>query len=278
MGAGILGASLEGEAAKITSMAIHATAVIDSGARLGADVEVGPYAIIGDGVVVGDRCRIGPHACLMGPLEIGEECVIGFSAALGHEPQVKDNAGPWGAARIGRGNVFREFSQVNRSMKPDGATVVGDDGYFMAGSHIAHDCVVGSSVIMCNTATLGGHVEIQDRAFIGGAALFHQFARVGELAMVSGSCGIGSDIPPFCMVAASRPRRLHGLNVVGLRRAGLSSEVRRALKAAYKTLFNSELLLPQRIEAVERGVPEVERLVVFLQETKRGVIGFGGSA
>ena len=265
------------ELAKIPVMGIHATALVDPGAQLGVDVEVGPYAVIGAGVVVGDRCRIGPHACLLGPLEMGEECVVSFSAALGHDPQVKGESGPWGGTRIGRRNVFREFSQVNRSREPGGATVIGDDCYFMATTHVAHDCLLGNDVVMCNNSVLAGHGEIQDRALLSGNVMTHQFVRVGELAMIGGHSAIGLDVPPFCLAWGDRPRALQGLNVVGLRRAGFAPDVRRALKAAYRTLFRSELLLPQRIEAVERGVPEVERLVAFVQASKRGVVGFGGA-
>jgi UDP-N-acetylglucosamine acyltransferase len=257
---------------------IHPTAIIDPEARLGQGVEVGPYAVIGKGVVVGARCRIGPHACLMGPLELGEDNVVGFAAALGHDPQIKGRGGPWGAVRIGSRNVFREFSQVNRSMKPDGTTIVGDDGYFMATSHVGHDCAVGNHVVLCNCALVAGHVEVGDRAFVSGGVVIHQFTRLGELVMVGGNAAINRDIPPFCMAVGDRPHALEGLNLVGLRRAGFSGDALRALKAAFRTLFRSDRPAAERLAAVRRGTPEVDRLVAFVERSRRGVVGFGAPA
>ncbi|MGQ0614769.1 MAG: acyl-ACP--UDP-N-acetylglucosamine O-acyltransferase [Planctomycetaceae bacterium] len=259
-------------------MEIHPTAIVDPAARLGPGVEVGPYALIGAGVSLGPRCRIGPHACLQGPLAMGEACVVGFSAAIGHEPQVKAKAGPWGGTRIGARNVFREFSQVHRSMLRDGFTVIGDDGYFMANAHVAHDCTLGNHVVVCNNAAFSGHVAVGDRAFVSGQVAVHQFARIGEGAMVGGLTTVSGDVPPFGLVIGARPARLVGLNVVGLRRAGCSAEARLALKRAFKTLFRSDLPLPRRLEEVPIDTPEVERLVAFLRASRRGVIGFGGAA
>jgi len=255
---------------------IHPTAVVDAAARLGAGVEVGPYAVIGGGVALGARCRVGPHACLQGPLEVGEDCVVGACAALGHEPQVKGRAGPWGGARLGARNVFREFSQVHRSMTPGAWTGVGDDGYFMANSHVAHDCVVGDHVVLCNNALLSGHVVVGDRAFVSGNAAVHQFSRIGEHAMVGGLTSVPCDVPPFGLVVGARPTTLVGLNTVGLRRAGFPREARLALRRAYRALFRSDLPLPRRLEAVAAETPEVERLLAFLQGSRRGVIGFSG--
>lgn len=256
-------------------MSIHPTAVVDPLARLGREVDVGPFAVIGKGVVVGARTRIGPHACLMGPLELGEDNAVGFSAALGLDPQIKGKGGPWGGTRIGHRNVFREFSQVNRSMKPDGTTVIGDDGYFMATSHVGHDCVLGNDVVLCNCALLAGHVRVGDRAFISGGVVIHQFSRLGELIMVGGNAAINKDVPPFCMVTGDRPRALDGLNLIGLRRAGVTGEPLRALKGAFRALFRTELPLASRVAAVRRGTPDVEKLIAFVLSSKRGVIGLG---
>jgi UDP-N-acetylglucosamine acyltransferase len=215
----------------------------------------------------------------LGPLVLGEDNVVSFAAALGHEPQIKGRGGPWGATRIGSRNVFREFSQVHRSMKPDGCTILGDDGYFMATAHVGHDGVIGNHVVVCNTALLSGHVEIGDRAFVSGGTGIHQFVRVGELAMVAGNAGINRDVPPFCMVSGDRPHSVAGLNRVGLKRAGIGGENLRALKAAFRTLFRSEGPFAERIAAVERGAPEVEALLAFLrQPSRRGVTGSGGRA
>ncbi len=254
---------------------VHPTAIVDPSARLGPDVEIGPYALIGAGVVLGARTVVGPHACLLGPLELGENNVVGFSAALGFDPQVKGKRGPWGATRIGSRNVFREFSQVNRSMKPDGHTVIGDDGFFMATAHVGHDCVVGNHVVMCNGVLLSGHVDVGDRVFLAGGAAIQQFSRIGELVMVGGNAGISRDVPPFCMVVGNRPHALAGLNRVGLKRAGVPSASVAALKAAFRALFRSDGPVQERIAAVQRGTPEVERLLAFIQSSRRGVIGLG---
>jgi UDP-N-acetylglucosamine acyltransferase len=256
-------------------MKVHPTAIVDPGAQLSADVEVGPYALIGDGVTLGARCRAGPHACLRGPLEMGEDCEVCYAVAIGHDPQIRGAAGPFGAARIGARNVFREFSQVPRSMHPEGATVIGHDCYFMAQSHVAHDCVVRDHVVVCNGVLLAGHVEVRDRAFLAGHCAMQQFVRVGEIAMIGGKSTVASDVPPFCTVVGARPCRITGLNKVGLRRAGISPEARRSLGAAHRTLFRSNLPLEERLAAVSVDCPEVEQLVAFLRGSKRGVIGFG---
>jgi len=255
---------------------IHPTAIIDERAELGTDVEVGPFAIVGPDVSVGSRCRIGPHANLQGPLELGTECVVGHAATIGHDPQVKDNPGPFGRTRIGARNVFREFSQVHRSMKPDGETVIGNDCFFMVAAHIAHDCVVGDNVVICNNTMLGGHVHVHDRAYISAICGVHQFTRIGTLSMVGGNTSVPRDVPPYGMVIGTRPTRLEGLNTVGIRRAGLEPDARRALRAAFRSLFRSELPLGERLAAVGRLTPEVELLVKFIVESERGVIGFGG--
>jgi UDP-N-acetylglucosamine acyltransferase len=256
-------------------MGVHPTAIVEPSARLGADVEVGPYAIVGAGVVLGDRCRIGPHACVLGPLEMGEDCVVGFGAAIGHDPQIKVPNPPFGATRIGRRNVFREHSQVHRSMYPDRATTIGDDCFVMATAHVAHDCRIGNHVVICNCALVAGHVEVQDRAFVSGGVSIHQFSRIGELAMLGGNAGIHRDVAPFCTIVGDRPHSPDGLNVVGLRRAGIDGESLLALRTAYRTLFRGDAPPEERIAAVRPQTPEVGRMLAFVRESRRGVIGLG---
>ncbi|MBN2489732.1 MAG: acyl-ACP--UDP-N-acetylglucosamine O-acyltransferase [Planctomycetes bacterium] len=258
-------------------MPVHPTAVLDSSAEIGSDVDIGPGAVIGAGVTLGDRCRVGPHACLAGPLVVGEGCVFGPSVAIGHDPQVKGRSGPFGRTRIGSGNVFREFTSVHRSMFEDRETVVGDDGYFMACSHVAHDCVVGDHVVLCNGAMLAGHVTVGSRAFLSGAVGVHQFCRIGELAMIGGGAVLTRDAPPYGLVVDSRPSRLEGINTVGLRRAGVSSEVRQALRHAYQILFRTNAPLEERFAQVPPDSEEVRCLIRFLRESKRGVVGFGAT-
>ena len=252
---------------------IHPAAVVDSSAQLGDDVEVGPYAIIGADVTLGARCVVRPHALLEGPLVAGEECRFGFSTVIGLAPQMKGGMGPWGSVRIGSRVVCREFVQIHGGSDPSRETFVGDDVYLMVGAHIAHDCVVREHVIMANTATLGGHVVVEERAFIAGLAMVQQFSRVGTLAMVGGGSGIHRDMPPYCLALGTRPHTLSGLNVVGLRRAGITPDARAALNKAYRKLFRSDLPIPERLDAVELTCPEVERLVQFCRDSERGVIG-----
>jgi UDP-N-acetylglucosamine acyltransferase len=256
-------------------MGVHTTAVVDPSARLGVDVDVGPYAIIGAGVVVGDRCRIGPHACLEGPMEIGDDCVIAYSVALGLDPQMKVSSPPYGGVRIGRRNVFREFSQVHRSIYPDQSTTIGDDCYVMATAHVGHDSHVGNHVVLCNCALLAGHVEVGDRAFVSGGVVVHQFSRIGAMAMLGGNAAIHRDVAPYCLVVGDRPRSPEGLNLVGLKRNGVNGERLTALRAAYRELFRGDGVPHERLSALRATTPEVERLVAFCHESRRGVIGLG---
>lgn len=252
---------------------IHPTAVIDDGAQLGQGVTVGAYAVIGPGVTIGDGSVVEHHADVRGPAHIGAECVLGFSSAIGHDPQIKGGDGRWGSTHIGDRNVFREFSQVHRSRTADGETRVGNDGYFMSGSHIGHDCQVGDHVTLCSGALLAGHVEVADRAFFGGQAAIHQFCRVGTLAMVAGHAGLSQDCPPFGTVVGCHPARLTGPNAVGIRRAGLSTEARLAIRVAYRTLFRGDGTLEERLARVDTSTPEVAHLVEFVRTAERGVVG-----
>lgn len=252
---------------------IHPTAVVADDAVLGTDVTVGAYAVIGPGVTIGDRCIIEHHADVRGPVSIGPDCIIGFSTAIGHDPQIKGGDGAWGSTRIGARNVFREFSQVHRSRNVDGETRVGNDGYFMAASHIGHDCDIGDHVTLCNGALLAGHVQVEDRVFFGGLAAIHQFCRVGTLAMVGGHAGVSQDCPPFGTVVGCRPPQLTGINAVGIRRAGLPSDTRLAIKDAYRTLFRSDDTAEERLARLDTSVAEVAHLAAFVRSSQRGVVG-----
>jgi UDP-N-acetylglucosamine acyltransferase len=258
-------------------VSIDPKAHIDPAAEIGAGVTIGPFAVIGAGVRIGDNCRIGPHSCLQGPLELGEGCVLAFSVALGGDPQVKGNDGPFGATRIGKRNVFREFSSVHRSMKPDAETVLGDANYVMACAHVGHDCRIGNENVFINNIMLAGHVDVGDYVMMGGGAGIHQFSRIGDYAMIGGNASLQRDVPPYTRVTGDRPSTLSGLNVVGLRRAGFSSEARKALNRAYRVLFRGDAPIADRLAAVDVTTPEVEKLVEFVKTSERGVIGFGAS-
>ena len=263
--------------------AIHPTAVINPRAELGSGTTIGAYATIGPGVRLGSDCRVEEHANLRGPLEAGDRNVFGPGCAIGHDPQVRGDDGPFGRTVLGSGSTFREGSQVHRSRYEEGVTRVGDDVYVMGNAHIGHDCRIEDSVTLVNGVLLAGHVEVGRGAFLGGLAAVHQFRRVGEYSMTSGMSPISQDVPPFGTVAGGRPTRLHGINRVGLRRAGFSREAIRAIATAHRRIFRGEGPVEARLAAAERDAEdggslsaardEIGRLAAFVRTAEKGVIG-----
>ncbi len=254
-------------------MAIHATAIIDESAKLG-DVEVGPYAIIGAGVELADGVRVGAHAVILGPTVIGEGTQVHSHAVLGGKPQVIGDSNVDGTLVIGKQNVFREHSTAHRgSREGRGVTTIGDNNYFMAYSHIAHDCMVGSNCAFANSAAIAGHVSVADGVVIGGLAGVHQHARIGRLSMVAAGSMCAQDVPPFTIAKGDRVR-LYGLNVVGLRRADLPQGVIDQLKTAWRELFvsgSSRRVAMSNVRSRFPDVAEITELVDFLEGTQRGV-------
>jgi UDP-N-acetylglucosamine acyltransferase len=253
---------------------IHTTAIVHKAAELAPDVEVGPYSVIGEEVVVGKGTKIGAHAVLEGPTRIGEQCQIFPFASIGSIAQDVKYRGEKTELLIGDRNIFREFVTMNRATADgEGKTVIGSDNFFMAYSHVAHNCVIGNGVIMANAATLAGHIEIEDYAIIGGLAAVHQFVRIGAYAIISGLSGAAMDIPPYMLASGSRAK-LFGLNIVGLKRHGFSSETINKLKQAYRILFRRALPLPKAVATVKEEVgicEEVNHLLSFIENSKRGV-------
>ena len=255
---------------------IHSTAVIQNGAELGVDVEIGPYTVVGPGARVGDGTRIGPQVVIDGHTHIGEENVIVSQANLGGPPQDLSYKGEDTQLIIGDRNVIREFVTINRgTVKGGGVTRVGNDCLFMACSHIAHDCEIGSNVIMANNVMLAGHVKVCDRANISGAAAAHHFTTVGQLSYIGGMTRMIQDVPPF-MILEGHPSRVRGVNVVGLQRAGYSQEVISELRDAYKRIYRS--MLPRKhvleeLKAKPDASPELLSLVQALEDTEQGVKG-----
>jgi len=257
---------------------IHPTAIIDKDAVLGAGVTVGPYAVVGPRVTIGDGCVIGSHAVIEANARIGRGARICSFASVGAPPQDLKYRGEETWVEIGDGVVIREYVTVNRGTAGGGGTTrVGNGTLLMAYCHVAHDCRIGERVIMANAATLAGHVEVEDAAVIGGLVGIHQFVRIGTMAMVGALSGISQDVPPYVTAVVGRGRRerdLYGLNLVGLRRNGVSEESIRALKAAYRLLFDSGLPMSEalaRAEAEVPQVPEVRHLIAFVRESRRGV-------
>jgi UDP-N-acetylglucosamine acyltransferase len=255
-------------------MPIHPTAVVDASAVVG-DVELGPFAVVGAGVTLRDGVVLGPHAVVLGPAEIGRRTRVEAHAVLGGSPQdLKHDARAPTRLVVGADNVFREFSTAHRgSSGGRGITLIGDGNYFMANSHVAHDCIVASNCMFANSAAIAGHVEVQDGSVLGGLCAVHQYARIGRLAMLGGGAMCAQDVPPFSIAQGDRAR-LYGLNIIGLKRAGFSSETVAALKEAFRTLFVSDLPRRTAISQVQEqmgSIPEVAELVMFLESSARGV-------
>lgn len=255
-------------------MRIHETAIIHSGAQLGEDVEVGPYTIIGENVTIGRGTKIRPHVHLEGWTTIGEDCQIFTGATIGNDSKdLKYEQGSRTFAIIGDRNVIREYASISRATGKDDATVIGNDNLLMTFVHVAHDCKIGNNIILASFATLGGHVVIEDRAIIGAQAAFHQFVRVGTMALAGACSKVVQDIPPY-MISDGFPASVRGLNVVGLRRNGVSPEARLLLKKAHKLLFRSNLNRTQALEKIREEVEmceEVAHLLEFVESSERGI-------
>ncbi len=262
-------------------MAIHPTALVDSRAELGADVEIGPYAIIEGPVRLGDRVQVHAHGMVRGHTELGPECVIHPFACIGGDPQDLKYRGEPTRLVVGARNTFRENSTANRGTAASGGiTRIGNDNLFMASTHVAHDCVVGDHCVFANSVAIAGHVTIQDRVVLGGLAAVHQYGRIGRCAMVGGGGMAAQDVPPFTIAQGDRAR-LVGLNVVGLRRAGFSREVMSALKGAYRELFQAGMptrIASEQVRAFYHDVPEVLELVAVLESSQRGICRSVGSS
>jgi UDP-N-acetylglucosamine acyltransferase len=257
---------------------IHPTAVIHPQAKLDSTVQVGPYAVIDAGVELGADCVVGPHAYLTGGTKIGAGNWFHAGCVIGDAPQDLKYQGAPTRVEIGDRNVFREHTTVNRATTPEHATVVGSHNFIMAGAHIAHNCIVGSHVIMANGAMLGGHVTVQDRAFISGACLVHQFCRVGTLAIMQGGAAISKDLPPFTV--ARGDNGICGLNVIGLRRAGFSADERLELKKLYHALSRSGKIFSEAVAGARKDFssPGARVMLEFVAAAKRGVCADHGTA
>lgn len=234
------------------AVSIHPSAVVDPAARLGADVTIGPFCMVGPDVELGDGVRLISHVVVTGRTKVGAGTEIYPFAAIGTIPQDLKYHGEPSELVIGRNNKIREQVTMNPGTEGGGmVTRIGDNGLFMVGSHVAHDCVVGDGVILANNATLGGHVVVGDRAVLGGLSAVHQFVRIGAYAMIGGMSGVENDVIPFGLVMGDRAR-LSGLNLVGLERGGFDREAVRALRSAYRMLFGGEGTLAERLDEVER--------------------------
>ncbi len=251
---------------------IHPTAIVDPKAELAQDVEVGPYAVIEGPVAVGGGSWIGPHAYLTGDTVLGRRCRVFPSAVIGTPAQDRTFKGGESRVRIGDDNVIREQATIHAGTpKGGGVTTVGDRNWFLVGSHVAHDCAVGNDSTFANWAALAGHVQIGSNVILSAYVAVHQFCRVGRLSMVGGITGVSLDIPPFTLVQGNRARLL-GLNLVGLKRAGINGPTLRALQEAYRLLFRNKGPKNARLAAARRiEDPLARELADFVSASKRGV-------
>lgn len=253
---------------------VHPTAVIHSGVRLHATVQVGPYAVIGQHVQLGAGTIVGPHAVIEGRTRIGERNRIFQFASVGAQPQDLKYAGEDSELHIGDENLIREFTTLHKGTAGGGGvTRVGNGNLFMAYSHVAHDCQVGNGCVFANSATLGGHVEIGDHVILGGLSAVHQFTRIGRHAFVAGGSMVVMDVPPYCTAQGDRAE-LVGINSVGLARHGFSEEQIGQLKDAYRVLFRSKLPLDEALDRLRTelgGSPEIEVLLAFVASSTRGL-------
>ncbi len=250
---------------------IHPTAVIHAGATLHPTVKVGPYAVIGEKVTIGPGTEIGAHVVIDGHTEIGAKNQIFPGAVIGIEPQDLKYDGSLSLVKIGDNNRIREYVTINRATHAGEATVVGNDNLLMAYVHVAHNCVLADQIIIANAVSLAGHVEIESNAVIGGVLGIHQFVHIGRYAMLGGMSRIDRDVPPY-MVVEGNPCRVRGLNAIGLKRAGITSQeggrYYRELKEAYRLLYRSDLPLQTALTQLDVSAKQntfVQHLQQFLQ-------------
>ena len=255
---------------------IHPTSTVHPQAQLEAGVFVGPHCFIGEKVTIHKNTRLSSNIHIDGRVEIGEDCQFSPFSVIGTEPQDLGYRQEETVVKIGDRNIFREFITVHRGTeKGGGETLIGRDNYFMAYSHIAHDCRIGSGTIFTNAATLGGHVSVDDFATVGAFSGVHQFCRVGKYAFIGGFTVVTQDVLPFCRVAGMRPVLFYGLNTIGLRRKGFSRERLNALKEIFKIVFHSDLNTTQAIKKMETLMPpdeDREEIIKFIRTSKRGII------
>jgi UDP-N-acetylglucosamine acyltransferase len=255
-------------------LSIHATAIVSPKAEIGQNVSIGPYSIIGDGVILHDDVRVASHCVIEGPSEFGSGSVFFPFVSAGQAPHDLKYRGERSWLRSGERNTFREFSTLHRGTEGGGnLTEIGSDNFFMAQSHVAHDCRVGDHVIFANGASLAGHVVIEDHATLGAYAGIHQFCRVGKHAFIGAYSVVVKDALPYARTVGNHAR-CYGQNALGLRRLGFGNDEIRRITRAFRLLLAAKLNTTQAVEAINRelsGWPEIDYLVEFIESSKRGV-------
>jgi len=254
---------------------IHPTAILNPKAEIDESVVIGPFCIIGEGVRIKRGTKLISSVVIEGYTEIGENCIIYPFTSIGLPPQDLKYKGEKTGVKIGNDNIIREYGTVHRaSIGGDGITTIGDKNFLMAYVHIAHDCKIGSHIILANAATLAGHVVVEDYAIISGLTAIHQFTRIGSYAMVGGFSGVGQDVPPYTIASGARAK-LFGLNTIGLKRHGFSDAKINHLKKAYKILFREKKTLKDAIKKIQEDLSytdEIKHLIDFIQQKNtRGI-------
>ena len=257
----------------MTAKKVHPTAIVNPDAKVGTNVEIGPFSIIGPDVTIGEKTIVQSHVVIEAEVAIGRGNFIGHGAIIGVPPQdVSFSTERKTKVKIGDDNIIREYCTIHRGSPDGSATKIGDKSFLMSGAHIGHNCLIGDNVVIANNCLLAGHVRVDDGAFLGGGSTFHQFMHIGRLVMVQGSSGFGKDLPPF-VVAAER-NYVFGLNIVGMRRAGLSANDREEIKTAFKLVYLSGLNTSQAIDKAATmtfGAPAREFLDFVANAKKRGI-------
>ena len=254
------------------SARVHPSALVAAEADVGDDVVVGPFAVLDGDVRVGAGCVLRAGVHLIGPLTLGRGNQLFSHVVLGEQPQHLQYNGEPTRLEVGDHNVFRENVTVHRGTAKTGVTRIGQGNFFMAGSHVAHDCRVGNHCILANGALVGGHCTLEGGVYLSGNCAVHQFVRIGRLALLSGTSATTKDIPPFTIV--QRINRVVGVNVVGMRRAGVPTAHIDAVRRAFNILYHEDHLLPQALDLIERefsAVPEVIEMTSFIRASARGI-------
>jgi UDP-N-acetylglucosamine acyltransferase len=252
---------------------IHPSAVVHPDAQIGSNCHIGPFCVIGQHVTLGPECRLHSHVVIDGHTTLGVGNELFPFAAIGLKTQDLKWKGGVTRTVIGDHNVFRENSTVHSATNDGDATVIGSHNHFLAYTHIAHDCRVGSHIVMSNVGTLAGHVFVEDHAIIGGLAAVHQFCRIGRMSIIGGCAKVVQDVPPY-MIVDGNPGETKGLNKVGMERNGISAEAQAALKKAYKILFREGLTVSNALTKIEAEVPvlpEIQHLIAFARTSERGL-------
>jgi len=256
------------------SINIHKTALVDDGAQLGENIEIGPFSIVEAGVNIGDNCKIASHVLIMSGVLLADDCRVFSGAIIGTIPQDLKFDGEQSRLEIGKRTVIREYCTLNRGTSGGGGvTTVGSDCLLMAYVHVAHDCHIGDNVVLANNVTMAGHVTIENDVGISGSVLIHQFTRIGRYAYIGGGSRVPKDIPPF-ILANGAPLKYYGPNSIGLNRKGFSADAVLNIKRAYQYIYRSKLNLKQALEAIKSELEktdEIKIIIEFIESSERGI-------